>query len=138
MDFVPAPQIVPRTKPAIRSQSDHDRAETLDAGRVPQERGESARAGVSPARALQAPMTDQALFAGLEVLSRALVRRLPGRRFIFEATPRCDHARIVDGGEVVGRMAAPKDPDAALVDRDRLRPTRTADVPHEPAADHRA
>src|SRR4051794_27774566 len=134
MGVPPAHQIVRRTKPAIRSQSDRDRAETLDAGRVPHERVESARVDVSPIRALQAPMTDQALLAGLEVLSRALVRRHPGRRFIFETTPRCDHARLVDGGEVVGRLAAPKDPDAALVDRDRLRPARTADVSYEYAA----
>src|SRR4051794_9410164 len=115
MDFLPTQQIVRRTEPAIRSQSDHDRARTLHVGRVPQERGGSARVGAGPARALQAPMTDQALLAGLEVLSRALVRRHPGRRFIFETTPRCNHARLVDGGEVVGGMAAPKDPDAALV-----------------------
>jgi len=86
---------------------------------------------------LQAPITDEALVAGLAALGRALGHRHPGRRFIFETAPRDDPAGFVDGGEVVGRLTAPQDPHAALVDRDRLRAARSADVADEDAADHR-
>ena len=85
----------------------------------------------------QAPLSDEGLMAGLEELARALARRHPGRRFIFEAGPGDDGAGFVMGREVVGRLTAPEDPHAPLVDRDSLRPARAADVTNKDAADHR-
>jgi hypothetical protein len=109
-------QVVPGTPSLINPQGDDDRAETRGHENLTNLTEVTGR----PIPGRQRPITDRALSAGLEALSRALARHHPGRRFIFEAAPRDDRAGLVDGGEIVGRLALPKDPDAALVDRDRL------------------
>ena len=87
--------------------------------------------------ASQAPLTDEGLMAGLEELARALARRHPGRRFIFEAGPGDDRAGLVVGREVWWRLTAPEDPHAPIVDRNGLGPAWAADIANKDAADHR-
>src|SRR4051812_5057058 len=76
----------------------------------------------------QAPLTDKALAGGLAVLARALARRHPGRRFVFESRPGHDDARLVVGWEIVRPFTPPEDAHAALVDRNGLRSAPPADV----------
>src|SRR4051812_30647262 len=62
----------------------------------------------------QAPLTDKALAGGLAVLARALARRHPGRRFVFESRPGHGDARLVVGREIVRPFAPPEDSHAAF------------------------
>ena len=110
----PAHQIVRQTPPASVLQRE-DGGEPCQPALEHDLRSE--RLALAAVRTCQAPITDHALLAGLEALGRALVRRHPGRRFLFEAAPRGDCAGLVDGGQVARRLAAPENPNAALVDR---------------------
>ena len=114
-------------------------AEPRDGGRKPPARMHcpAARAPVRRDDPPQAPLTDEALMAGLDAIARALARSHPGRRFIFEPGPRDDLGGLVVGREVWGRLTAPEDPHAPVVDGDGLRSAWAADVANEDAADHR-
>lgn len=125
MGALSAHQIIRRPPPATELRGD-DRADGHGPAPADDLPSEFTRVAGTAERTPQAPITNQALRAGLEALGRALARRHPGRRFVFEAAPRDNRAGLIKRGEIIGQLAAPEDPDAALVDGHRLRSTRPA------------
>jgi hypothetical protein len=83
----PGHQLVSPTSPSIGLE-EHDDARHRGPALEQHVRIDSERATENLRPRLQAPMTDEALLAGLEALGRALARRHSGRRFIFETAPR--------------------------------------------------